>query len=252
MKLPLLYFFCLIACSGFAQQTPPVTPTDHYIIDERVLISTPDGAEISALVVRKKQVSAKLPALLTFTVYARQTDLKKAMESADRGYAGVVAYTRGKRYSSSPFVPYEHDGADANAVIEWITKQTWSDQRVGMYGGSYSGFTQWAATKKLHPALKTIVPSAAAAPGLDVPMTNNVVMSFAFPWTYYVANTPFLDEADYNNATFWNSLNQKWFSTGSAYTQLDSLAGRPANTLFRKWLAHPSYDQYWQQMSPYQ
>lgn len=27
-----------------------------------------------------------------------------------------------------------------------------------MYGGSYNGFTQWAAAKQLHPALKTIVP----------------------------------------------------------------------------------------------
>ena len=43
-------------------------------------------------------------------------------------------------------VPYEHDGDDARAVIDWISRQPWSDGRVGMYGGSYNGFTQWAAT----------------------------------------------------------------------------------------------------------
>ncbi len=242
----LLLFPCLIITSfSFAQQA------DQYIIQDSILIRTKDGAEISALTVRKKGSIAKMPAVLTFTIYARQSDLQKAIESADKGYIGVVAYTRGKRYSTSPFIPYEYDGSDANEVIDWITKQTWSNQKVGMYGGSYSGFTQWAATKKLHPALKTIVPSASAAPGLDVPMTNNVFMSFTFPWTYYVSNNQLLDEGDYNNNSFWNSVNEKWFQRGSAYTQLDSIAGRPKNKIFHTWLAHPSYDRYWQNMIPY-
>jgi putative CocE/NonD family hydrolase len=223
----------------------------QYHIQDSILIKTKDGAEISALAVRKKGNDGKLPALLTFTVYARQSDLKKAMECADKGYVGVVAYTRGKRYSLSTFVPYEYDGEDANQVIDWITKQSWSNQQVGMYGGSYSGFTQWAATKKMHPALKTIVPSASAAPGLDVPMTNNVFMSFTFPWTYYVSNNQFLDEVDYNNNNFWNAVSEKWFQQGNAYTQLDSIAERPENKIFRTWLAHPAYDRYWQDMIPY-
>jgi len=249
--LPL--FLCLIITNfSFAQQVQKKLDLHQYIIDDRILIKTKDGAQISALSVRKKESAIKLPTIFIFTVYARESDLQKAIEAADKGYVGVVAYTRGKRYSPSPFIPYEYDGADANEVIDWITKQSWSNQKVGMYGGSYSGFTQWAATKKLHPALKTIVPSAAAAPGLDVPMTNNVFMSFTFPWTYYVSNNQFLDEADYNNNGLWNMVTEKWFQEGKAYTQLDSLAGRPENKMFRTWLAHPSYDRYWQHMIPYQ
>ncbi len=248
----LLALLCLLTSNfSFAQQVQKKQNLDRYIIQDSLLIHTKDGAQISALTVRKKDFTGKLPALLTFTVYARESDIRKAIESADKGYVGIIAYTRGKRYSSSVFTPYEYDGADANEIIDWISKQSWSNQKVGMYGGSYSGFTQWAATKKLHPALKTIVPSASAAPGLDFPMTNNVFMSFTFPWTYYISNNKFLDEVDYNNNNFWNSVNEKWFQQGKAYTQLDSLAGRPANTLFRKWLAHPSYDQYWQNMIPY-
>lgn len=252
-KFFLLALLCVINSTfSAAQQSQKKQNLDLYIIENKLLINTKDGAKISALMVRKKGASSKLPTLLTFTVYARESDVQKAIEAADRGYVGVVAYTRGKRYSPSSFTPYVYDGADANDVIDWITKQSWSNQKVGMYGGSYSGFTQWAATKKLHPALKTIVPSASGAPGLDVPMTNNVFMSFTFPWTYYVANNQFLDEADYNNNELWNSVNEKWFQEGKAYTQLDSLAGRPENKLFRKWLAHPSYDKYWQNMIPYQ
>jgi putative CocE/NonD family hydrolase len=174
----------------------------------------------------------------------------KIQEAADRGYVGVIAYTRGKWNSPGEPLAYETDGRDAYDVIDWISKQPWSDGRVGMYGGSYNGFTQWAATKKLHPALKTIVPSAAVAPGLDVPMTNNVQMSFVFSWTYYTSNNKFLDEKDYNGPQ-WNQLYWKWYNAGLAYHTLDSLTGRGINNMFRHWVAHPTYDQYWQNMIPY-
>ncbi|WP_379086060.1 CocE/NonD family hydrolase [Pedobacter sp. UC225_65] len=246
-----LAFFCLFFGScAFAQQANVfVFDRSDYIVQDSILIKTPDGAQVSALVVRKKEVKIPLPTILSFTIYARQTDLKKAKEAADKGYVGVVAYTRGKKNSPDIAVPYEHDGDDVNAVINWICKQTWSNQKVGMYGGSYNGFAQWAATKKLHPALKTIVPSAAAAPGLDVPMTNNVVMSFPFSWTYYVTNNKLLDNDDYNNKQ-WNDLDDRWYQSGKAYPMLDSLMGRPKNSIFRRWLAHPAYDSYWQSIIP--
>ena len=45
-------------------------------------------------------------------------------------------------------LPYEHDGAEARAVIGWIAQQPWSDGRVGMYGSGYSAFAAWAAAKR--------------------------------------------------------------------------------------------------------
>ena len=108
------FFLLLILCPIFssfciAQPVQKKHNLAEYIIEDSVLIKTKDGAQISALTVRKKEITSKLPTLLTFTVYARQSDLQKAIESADKGYVGVVAYTRGKRYSSSTFTPYEYD-----------------------------------------------------------------------------------------------------------------------------------------------
>lgn len=48
----------------------------------------------------------------------------------------------------------------------------------------------------------------------------------------------------------WNDLEQKWFDTGNSYRSLDSLLGRPKNKIFNKWLDHPAYDKYWQEMIP--
>jgi len=221
-----------------------------YILDS-VLIKARDGALISAIYARKKGIAEPQPCILHFSIYARTTDMdRRCKDAAWHGYVGVVAYTRGKRQSPDEPVPYEYDGRDAYDVIEWITKQPWSNGKVGMYGGSYTGFTQWSAVKNFHPALKTIVPSVSVAPGLDVPMTNNVVMSFTFPWTYYVTNNKFLDEKDYRD-TIWNSTYFKWFEAGTRYPTLDSIAGRKPNKIFRTWLKHPYYDSYWQNMIPY-
>lgn len=245
-------------CLGIAMVSMAQSPSlrdsmvqsGQYIVEDSILIETQDHAWISALVVRRKENADPLPVILQFTIYARVTDIRKAKDAADRGYVGVMAYTRGKRFSPDEPVPYEHDGADVYDVINWISRQPWCNGKVGMMGGSYNGFTQWAATKKLHPALKTIVPSASVAPGLDVPMMNNVFMSFPFSWTYYVTNNKWLDNEDYNGP-HWGQMMENWFQQGVAYHSMDSLMGRPPNTIFRRWLDHPTYDQYWQDMIPY-
>lgn len=243
IKFLSLAALCLFGATMYAQDS-------LYVIDDSVLIKTKDGAFISALLVRPKAQKAPQSTILFFTIYARVTDINRAKEAASHGYVGIVAYTRGKRYSPDEITPYEYEVRDVNDVIDWISKQSWSDGKVGMYGGSYSGFTQWAATKNLHPALKTIVPAVSVAPGLDVPMTNNVVMSFTFPWTYYVSNNKWLDEKDYRD-TVWHSTYFKWYEAGLPYYSLDSVLGRTPNKTFRRWLQHPSYDSYWQNMIPY-
>jgi len=226
---------------------------NRYIIEDSLLIKTSDGSHISAWAARTTEITEPQSTILQFSIYARPypVGISRLKDPVGNGYASVVAYTRGKGNSPDEVFPYEHDGQDVNEVIDWIIKQPWSNGKVAMFGGSYNGFTQWASTKNLHPALKTIVPSASAAPGLDVPMTNNVVMSFVFPWTYYVSNNKYLDDGDYNNIAFWDSVNTKWYAMGKPYRLLDSITGRGTNKIFQRWLEHPDYDKYWQDMIPY-
>ena len=82
-----------------------------YSIQDSVMIRTRDGAEISAMVVRKKNDNVPRPAVLQFTIYVRDQgrDMQSLKEAADRGYVGVMAYTRGKRFSKSEIYPYETD-----------------------------------------------------------------------------------------------------------------------------------------------
>lgn len=222
----------------------------RYVVDKDLVVRTPAGVPISVMVVRPKS-SAKQATLFGFTVYANDDwSLADAKTAASYGYAGVVGYTRGKGRSDAAIVPYEHDGEDAAAVIDWIARQPWSDGRVGMYGGSYNGFAAWAAAKHRPPALKALMTSATAAPGIDVPMQGNVFLNFLYPWPLYVTNNKSLDDATYNDAERWNRLNREWYRSGRAYRDLDAIDGAP-NPIFDAWLRHPGYDAYWQRMIPY-
>ena len=219
----------------------------RYTVDNEVTIETPNGASIAAVLVRPNSPATPLATLLEFTIYGSRNYAK---ECAAHGYVGVVAYARGTRGSAQKVVPYQHDGDDARAVINWIAKQPWSDGRVGMYGDGYSGFTLWAAAKHLPPALKAIATSAASAPGIDVPMGGNIFHNSAYRWSSYVTNTKASDEKDYYDDALWHSLDQKWYISGRRYRDMGRLHGKP-NPIFIRWLNHPSYDRYWQEMIPY-
>ena len=238
------------AYRSFGPLVGPLTADDdrrRYSIEDAVLVKTADGASISALVVRPKGAGKPLPALLEFTIYDTQN---YAMECASYGYAGVVAFTRGKHTHPRTVVPYQHDGDDARAVIDWIAKQPWSDGRVGMYGDGYSGFTPWAAAKRPPAALKAIATSVSGAPGIDFPMAGSIFQNSAYRWSSFVTNTDASEEKSYYDDAPWRLLDQKWYRSGRRYRDLGRLYGK-SNPIFIRWLNHPSYDRFWQNMVPY-
>jgi putative CocE/NonD family hydrolase len=229
----------------------------RYLIDRDVAVKTPDGATVCALIVRPRPAATagkgaqRLPALLNFTIYANPvTLLNEARRTASNGYAGVEGLTRGKGCSPDAPVPYEKDGADAAALIDWIARQPWSDRRVGMFGGSYEGFTQWGAAKHRPKALKGLMPSVAVAPGIDVPMEGNVFQTFIYYWPFYAATSKTLDDVPYRDGRRWFRMRHDWYATGKPYRALPAIDGTP-NPFFSRWLEHPSYDAYWQSMIPY-
>jgi putative CocE/NonD family hydrolase len=245
MKYSLLLFvLVLTSIVGFAQPSdgPSRKPAeDVYDIQSNVLIQTRSAASLAATVVTRKQSSAPLPAILFYTTYDQgERDTNFGKRAVDNGYVGVVAYARGVRTNLNNYAPYEHESNDIYDLIDWISKQSWCNSKVGMYGGSYTGFSQWATMKRIHPALKTIVPQVAVMPGYDTPMENAVCPSaLCLRWSNDILKFEPLPQDVYN----------KWYEKGSAYRSLDTLAGRP-NRIFQKWLQHPDYDAYWKSLIP--
>jgi putative CocE/NonD family hydrolase len=223
---------------------------DHqrYTVDNEIVIQTPNGTSIPVVVIRPNSLADPLPALLEFRIDDSQSFAK---DCAAHGYVGVVAYARGRQKSPAGFTPFQHDGEDARAVINWIAKQAWSDGRVGMYGEGYSGFVPWAAAaKKLPAALKAIATSAPNTPGINVPMEGNIPNNSAYAWSLEVSGAG-VAESNNDDVAQWRTLDQKWYRSGRRYRDMGRLYGKH-NPIFIRWLNHPSYDGFWRQMVPYQ
>lgn len=234
-----LLFTLTVFNTLYSQQ--PAKNDSEYIIQDSILIPTRSGINISATIVRKGNHNEPLPALLFHTTYHQgESDANFGKRSADRNYVGIVSYSRGIRTNIDNYKPYENEVTDIYDIIDWISKQPWCNGSVGMFGGSYTGFSQWAATKKIHPALKTIVPQVAVMPGYDAPMENNVQMTLGLYWPH---------NSIYKKEPLNQSLPFEWFENGISFKDMDSLAGY-RNSIFQNWLSHPSYDSYWQSMVP--
>ena len=232
-------FFLLITFTASAQQEN--LADNIYSIQDSVSIPTKSGVNISAIIVRKRTNVQPLPVILFYTTYYQGArDNISGKMSADRDYVGVVAYARGIRTNTKDYAPFEHEEKDIYDIIDWISKQTWCNGKVAMYGGSYTGFSQWATAKNLHPALKTIVPQVAVMPGYDMPMENNVPYGNILGWA---------NDNIYKNEPYSGDLVFDWFSKGTSFRSLDSLGGQP-NPIFQKWLYHPTYDNYWLSLVP--
>ena len=222
-----------------------------YFIEDSVLIPTRDGAKIAATIVRSRAFLGPQPVVLKFGIYASPTEVPETKYIAGHGYIGVIADTRGKRLSPQPIEPFIHDANDAYDIIDWISHQPWCNGKIGMYGGSYVGFATWAATKHLHPALKTIVPLASVGPGIDWPGMYGVYSSGAdvLQWLKLVMDNQFTDRNGEGSDQYWDCVARHYYTSGIAYGAIDSLEGHP-NAVYQELLRHPDFDTYWNKMIP--
>lgn len=216
--------------------------------EDEIVIKVPHRAGVRATVIRPRGASGALPALLEVGI---DRPTVSAKESAAHGYAGVFAdIRRGRAGAAGAFVPYQHDGEVARAIINWIARQRWSDGRVGMYGEGYSGFTAWAAAARMPPALKAIAVADPTGPGIDKPMTGGVFQNSAYRWSLEVTDRKPARDPMFDDDALWRALDEKWYRSGLRYRDLGRLFGQP-NPIFIRWLNHPSYDRFWQTMIPY-
>ncbi len=223
----------------------------RYIIEDSVLIPTRDGAQIAATIVRSRTIRGPQPVVLKFGIYTSPSEVQETKYIAGHGYIGIIADTRGKRLSPQPIEPFIHDANDAYDIIDWISHQPWCNGKIGMYGGSYVGFTAWAATKHLHPALKTIVPIAAVGQGIDWPGLNGVCGSGsdAIQWLKFVMDNKFTDGSGQGSDQYWDSVARRYYTSGIASRAIDSLEGHP-NAEYQLLMRHPSFDGFWKNMAP--
>ncbi|VVJ22058.1 Uncharacterised protein [Amycolatopsis camponoti] len=110
------------------------------------------------------------PALLVRTPYGKDDaglygnpKLPDVFALVEAGYAVVAQDVRGTSRSPGTFVPHTHEGPDSLDTLTWLAAQPWCDGAVGMWGGSYMGFSQWQAAPHGVAALRAIAPVMTSA-----------------------------------------------------------------------------------------
>ena len=124
-----------------------------------VRIPMRDGIELAANIFLPSD-STRFPAILVRTPYSKGDDLATTFRPfVDHGYAMVVEDVRGRYESDGVFDPLMQEPKDGDDTLNWIARQTWSDGKIGMIGGSYLGIAQWKAAIENNPHLKAISPA---------------------------------------------------------------------------------------------
>lgn len=102
------------------------------------------------------------PVLLHRTPYGKrlpQTGLMlDVMAAVSRGYMVVQQDTRGRFASKGQWQPWTFERSDGYDTVRWAAALPGSSGAVGMFGGSYTGSTQWSAASDAPPELRTIAP----------------------------------------------------------------------------------------------
>lgn len=224
-------------------ETPAAAAAARLIHEAALPVTMRDGTILRAHVFRAAGATAQ-PVILAFTPYAIQELLPRARYFAAHGYVFVAVSSRGRGDSDGEFAPFtEWDGRDAADAIAWAAALPGSNGAVGMWGGSYLGYAQWAAAGERPAALRTIVPAAAVFPGVDYPMWRNVKMSYLFQWLAALqGRSDWFDTAFDDDA--WADAVRAQRTAGRPFADLAPRSGQRADVA-RSWLDAPEWGSRW-------
>ncbi|WP_040691653.1 CocE/NonD family hydrolase [Nocardia vinacea] len=131
-----------------------------------------DGTVLRADVYRP-QTSDPVPVILMRTQYGKTAAQIQPSRYrtpdwfASHCYLVVIQDIRGIGSSDGTFTEFGNDTHDGYDTVEWAAQLPGSNGKVGMYGSSYVGATQWLAAIETPPHLTTIVPANTASDYYD-------------------------------------------------------------------------------------
>jgi uncharacterized protein len=161
---------------------------------------------------------------------------------AERGYTVVIQGTRGRYESGGGHYPLIHERGDGIETLRWLKRQPWFDGRLGMWGGSAFGHTQWAVADQVPAA-----PSGHTALVVQISSTD-------FHGMFYPGGAFSLA-----SALFWairsRGAEDEWPDSAALQRGASSLPLVDADDraiadvpFFNDWARHPERDAYWQRI----
>ncbi|OBF28270.1 peptidase [Mycobacterium sp. ACS1612] len=218
-----------------------------------------DGTVLRADVYRPRTTDA-VPVILMRTQYGKSdaqagTRYEPPDWFASHCYLVVIQDVRGQGASGGTFNEFTHEMSDGYDTVEWAAALPGSDGKVGMYGSSYVGATQWLAAVTAPPHLVTIVPANTASDYYDgwTYEGGEFRLAFVEPWAFGIANTAAQNRNDrpaVAQLTAARADPTRWMDF-RPYQDLPPM--QPQNPAvapwYFDWLKHSSRDGFWQEIS---
>ena len=159
---PLLLSLVLLnACTGMVRRQAGLERPDARVRRSDMVFPMADGVDLAADIYLPRG-DGPWPVVLIRTPYDKRNTLQLtpilARLFAQQGYGVVVQDVRGRFASQGAWEPFYHEQQDGLQALEQVLEQPWCDGRVGTFGMSYYGFTQWALGVQAPAALQTMVP----------------------------------------------------------------------------------------------
>jgi uncharacterized protein len=230
------------------------------IVDRDVEIKMRDGIILRADVYRL-DTPEPLPVLLHRTPYGKAyTQTTFALMAAERGYAVVNQDTRGRWASEGDGYPLVHEKNDGFDTVEWAAQQPWSNGKVGMFGLSYMGYTQFAATVTHPPSLRTIIPNVTFCDAYSIVYHGGALaLGIGVSWglltiaSMAIMQHPGTDEEK-------DRLMSQLITAVDGMSLGQSFNHLPLNTMpligcdglipcLADWISHPTLDDYWHRLN---
>ena len=150
----------------------------EFTVRKDVAATMRDGTDLRADVYVPRG-GGPFPSLLLRTPYSKERDVhaESAREFAERGYLVALQDVRGRYASDGDFMSgwfsSDHrDDEDGYDTVEWLAALSESSGRVGTFGNSYAGWTQWELAHRRPPHLVCMLPQGVAANLLDREMSG--------------------------------------------------------------------------------
>lgn len=168
----ILFSIVLFACTAIAEPLFAQDASMIYrkldsiaVIDQKVMMPMRDGIRLATDIYRPKG-EGKYPIVFSRTPYNFNTwadgkmvngPLQAAYEAVSRGYVYVVQNERGRFFSEGEWDILGTPITDGFDALEWMSKQKWSNGKVGLIGCSSTAEWQMAVASQNHPALAAMV-----------------------------------------------------------------------------------------------
>lgn len=228
-------------------------PTNDVVVENLVPIPMRDGVTLYADVYRPAR-PGRYPVLVSRTPYSTERypgAYADAVFFARRGYVFVYQDVRGRHESEGKWEPFRNDIEDGYDTIEWAARQSWSNGKVGMQGGSYLGHVQWRAAMAAPPHLVSIAPLVAATSLYHdwVTLNGGWRLSFNFGWGPVRQESRIMQNTGpHTMAGGPGGLSYDRVLWHLPLIGMQELLGRNAQ-FYRDWIRHPDYDDYWKPLN---